>query len=67
MSRVVVCWQIALKRIIIPNAQTPKRIQENIDILDFNLELTEVAEIDALNRNARQGKNPDDVKIGDLK
>ncbi|HHX2868644.1 TPA: hypothetical protein ACU8F5_000884, partial [Staphylococcus aureus] len=21
----------------------------------------------ALNRNARQGKNPDDVKIGDLK
>ncbi|HHX2768297.1 TPA: hypothetical protein ACU8FD_002481, partial [Staphylococcus aureus] len=22
---------------------------------------------DALNRNARQGKNPDDVKIGDLK
>ncbi|MDQ7185473.1 hypothetical protein RCF45_12665, partial [Staphylococcus aureus] len=23
--------------------------------------------IDALNRNARQGKNPDDVKIGDLK
>lgn len=25
------------------------------------------AEIDALNRNARQGKNPDDVKIGDLK
>lgn len=33
----------------------------------INLELTEVAEIDALNRNARQGKNPDDVKIGDLK
>ncbi|HDI6739696.1 TPA: aldo/keto reductase, partial [Staphylococcus aureus] len=54
-------------RIIIPKSQTPKRIQENIDILDFNLELTEVAEIDALNRNARQGKNPDDVKIGDLK
>ncbi|MFW2693378.1 hypothetical protein ACN6L8_11790, partial [Staphylococcus aureus] len=24
-------------------------------------------EIDALDRNARQGKNPDDVKIGDLK
>ena len=49
-------------RIIIPKSQTPKRIQENIDILDFNLELTEVAEIDALNRNARQGKNPDDVE-----
>ncbi|HCY7281296.1 TPA: aldo/keto reductase [Staphylococcus aureus] len=66
-AQVVLRWHLAHNRIIIPKYQTPKRIQENIDILDFNLELTEVAEIDALNRNARQGKNPDDVKIGDLK
>lgn len=66
-AQVVLRWHLAHNRIIIPKSQTPKRIQENIDILDFNLELTEVAEIDALNRNARQGKNPDDVKTGDLK
>ncbi|MBD6951838.1 aldo/keto reductase, partial [Staphylococcus aureus] len=66
-AQVVLRWHLAHNRIINPKSQTPKRIQENIDILDFNLELTEVAEIDALNRNARQGKNPDDVKIGDLK
>ncbi|HDJ3268879.1 TPA: aldo/keto reductase [Staphylococcus aureus] len=66
-AQVVLRWHLAHNRIIIPKSQTPKRIQENIDILDFNLELTEVAEIDALNRNARQGKDPDDVKIGDLK
>ncbi|HII0946698.1 TPA: aldo/keto reductase [Staphylococcus aureus] len=66
-AQVVLRWHLAHNRIIIPKSQTPKRIQENIDILDFNLELTEVAEIDALDRNARQGKNPDDVKIGDLK
>ncbi|HEA2830999.1 TPA: aldo/keto reductase [Staphylococcus aureus] len=66
-AQVVLRWHLAHNRIIIPKSQTPKRIQENIDILDFNLESTEVAEIDALNRNARQGKNPDDVKIGDLK
>ncbi|HAR5075549.1 TPA: aldo/keto reductase [Staphylococcus aureus] len=66
-AQVVLRWHLAHNRIIIPKSQTPKRIQENIDILDFNLELTEVAEIDALNRNERQGKNPDDVKIGDLK
>ena len=41
--------------------------QENFDIFDFNLELTDVAEIDSLNKNARQGKDPDDVSIGDLK
>jgi len=29
--------------------------------------LTDDAEIDSLNKNARQGKDPDDVSIGDLK
>ena len=60
-------WHLAHDRIIIPKSKTPERIRENFDILDFNLELTEVAEIDSLNKNARQGKDPDDVSIGDLK
>lgn len=66
-AQIVLRWHLAHNRIIIPKSQTPKRICENIDLFDFNLELTEVAEIDALNRNARQGKDPDDIKIGDLK
>lgn len=66
-AQIVLRWHLAHNRIIIPKSQTPKRICENIDLFDFNLELTEVAEIDALNRNERQGKDPDDVKIGDLK
>lgn len=66
-AQIVLRWHLAHNRIIIPKSQTAKRIRENIDLFDFNLDLTEVAEIDALNRNARQGKDPDDVKIGDLK
>ncbi|MBE5663904.1 aldo/keto reductase [Staphylococcus sp. SS60] len=66
-AQIVLRWHLAHNRIIIPKSQTPKRIRENIDLFDFNLELTEVAEIDALNKNARQGKDSDDVKIGDLK
>ncbi|MGZ1841510.1 aldo/keto reductase [Staphylococcus argenteus] len=66
-AQIVLRWHLAHNRIIIPKSQTPKRIRENIDLFDFNLELTEVAEIDALNKNPRQGKDPDDVKIGDLK
>lgn len=66
-AQIVLRWHLAHNRIIIPKSQTAKRICENIDLFDFNLDLTEVAEIDALNRNARQGKDPDDVKIGDLK
>ncbi|MGX0910614.1 aldo/keto reductase [Staphylococcus caprae] len=66
-AQVVLRWHLAHDRIIIPKSKTPERIRENFDILDFNLELTEVAEIDSLNKNARQGKDPDDVNIGDLK
>ncbi|CAM4082125.1 aldo/keto reductase [Staphylococcus schweitzeri] len=66
-AQIVLRWHLAHNRLIIPKSQTSKRIRENIDLFDFNLDLTEVAEIDALNRNARQGKDPDDVKIGDLK
>ena len=66
-AQVVLRWHLAHDRIIIPKSKTPERIRENFAILDFNLELTEVAEIDSLNKNARQGKDPDDVNIGDLK
>ena len=66
-AQIVLRWHLAHNRIIIPKSQTPKRIKENFDIFDFNLELTDVAEIDSLNKNSRQGKDPDDVSIGDLK
>lgn len=49
------------------NLRRQNVFEKTFDILDFNLELTEVAEIDSLNKNARQGKDPDDVSIGDLK
>lgn len=66
-AQIVLRWHIAHNRIIIPKSKTPSRIQENYNILDFNLELTDVAQIDSLNRNDRQGKDPDEVAIGDLK
>ncbi|MGV3095344.1 MULTISPECIES: aldo/keto reductase [Staphylococcus] len=66
-AQIVLRWHIAHNRIVIPKSKTPSRIRENHNIFDFNLELTEIAEIDSLNRNARQGKDPDDVSIGDLK
>ncbi|WP_415425880.1 aldo/keto reductase [Staphylococcus borealis] len=66
-AQIVLRWHIAHNRIVIPKSKTPSRIRENHNIFDFNLELTEIAEIDSLNRNARQGKDPDAVSIGDLK
>ena len=66
-AQIVLRWHLAHNRMIIPKSKTPSRIKENYDILDFNLELTDVAQIDSLNQNARQGKDPDEVAIGDLK
>ena len=66
-AQVVLRWHLAHNRLIIPKSKTPERIKENYDIFDFTLELRDIAEIDNLNRNDRQGKDPDKVRIGDLK
>ncbi|RIP35960.1 aldo/keto reductase [Staphylococcus gallinarum] len=66
-AQIVLRWHLAHNRLIIPKSKTPARIRENIDIFDFNLELTDIAQIDNLNVNERQGKDPDDVSIGTLK
>lgn len=66
-AQIVLRWHLAHNRIVIPKSKTPERIEENYNILDFNLELTDIAEIDSLDRGARQGKDPDEVRIGTLK
>ncbi|MCD8829566.1 aldo/keto reductase [Staphylococcus gallinarum] len=66
-AQIVLRWHLAHNRLIIPKSKTPDRIRENIDIFDFNLELTDIAQIDNLNVNERQGKDPDKVAIGTLK
>lgn len=66
-AQVVLRWHLAHNRLIIPKSKTPERIEENFNIFDFSLEVTDIAEIDELNRNDRQGNDPDIVKIGTLK
>lgn len=41
-AQIVLRWHLAHNRMIIPKSKTPERIEENFDILDFNLELTDV-------------------------
>ncbi|MDT4050606.1 aldo/keto reductase, partial [Staphylococcus arlettae] len=48
-AQVVLRWHLAHNRLIIPKSKTPERIEENFNIFDFNLEVTDIAEIDALN------------------
>ena len=58
-AQVVLRWHIERGDIIFPKSITPARIQENIDIFDFELSGADVSAISALNKNERTGPDPD--------
>ncbi len=53
-------WHIQRGDIIFPKSVTPSRVEENFDIFDFELTDGEMAEITGLDRNQRNGPNPDE-------
>jgi 2,5-diketo-D-gluconate reductase A len=57
-ARVVLRWHLQRGRIIIPKSVTPERIRENLDVFGFELTGTELAAIDALERDGRTGPHP---------
>jgi 2,5-diketo-D-gluconate reductase A len=58
-AQVVLRWHIERGDIVFPKSITPDRIQENIDIFDFELSGADVSAISALNKNERTGPDPD--------
>ena len=58
-AQVVLRWHIQSGLIVIPKSVTPKRIQSNIDIFDFELTSEEMEQIDRLNQDKRVGADPD--------
>lgn len=60
-AQVVLRWHVQRGDIIFPKSTTPKRIEENTRIFDFELDDTAMERITALNKGeaGRQGANPD--------
>jgi 2,5-diketo-D-gluconate reductase A len=60
-AQVVLRWHIQHGSIVFPKSTTPARIQENLELFDFELEAQDIARIDALHRGeaGRTGPNPD--------
>ena len=58
-GQVVLRWHIQLGNVVFPKSMTPSRIEENIDIFDFELTPEEMDRIEALDRGERTGPDPE--------
>ena len=60
-GQVVLRWHVQLGNVVFPKSMTPSRLQENIDIWDFELSQEELDRIEALDRGERTGPDPDSL------
>jgi 2,5-diketo-D-gluconate reductase A len=58
-GQIVLRWHVQLGNVVFPKSLTPARIEENIDIWDFELSAEEMQRIEALDRGERTGPDPD--------
>ena len=58
-GQVVIRWHLQLGNVVFPKSVTPQRIEENIDVFDFHLSESEMAEIEELDAGTRIGPDPD--------
>lgn len=57
-AQVVLRWHLQLGNVVIPKSVTPKRIQENFELFDFELGDDEMVEIGGLDAARRIGPDP---------
>lgn len=58
-AQIVIRWHIDLGNVVIPKSVTPRRIVENCDVFDFELDPEDVVAISGLNSDTRIGPDPE--------
>jgi 2,5-diketo-D-gluconate reductase A len=58
-AQVVIRWHLQLGIVVIPKSVHPERIQENVDVFDFELTDDEMAVLSALDGPGRVGPDPE--------
>ena len=62
-AQVVLRWHLQNDTLIIPKSVTLSRIEENAQLFDFELTPEQMKKLQAINRNHRFGKDPDNFKF----
>jgi 2,5-diketo-D-gluconate reductase A len=60
-AQVVLRWHLQTGNVLIPKSNSRDRMAQNLDILQFELDVDEMAAIDALDENRRVGGDPAEV------
>jgi len=58
-AQVMIRWHLQLGNVVIPKSKTASRIQENIEVFDFQLDNDDMAAIADLETGVRTGGDPD--------
>jgi 2,5-diketo-D-gluconate reductase A len=58
-GQVVIRWHLQLGNVVIPKSVTPERIEQNFDVVGFELSDDQMAAIEALDAGERTGPDPD--------
>lgn len=62
-AQVILRWHLQSNIIAIPKTVTPSRMEENLNILDFELSDAEMDEVSGLDRNERHNAIPNEMNI----
>lgn len=62
-AQVMLRWGLQHGRSVIPKSTNPKRIAENFDVFDFQLNDDELAAIDTVETGKRGGAEPEDITL----
>lgn len=57
-AQVIIRWNIEHNVVVIPKSVTPTRIEENLNVFDFELSKAHIELLDSLNEDKRIGPNP---------
>jgi diketogulonate reductase-like aldo/keto reductase len=63
-AQVILRWHIQMQNIVIPGSKNPAHIKDNIDLFDFELDPSDMAELAKLNKNERRYTRTDEALAG---